>query len=346
LAAADAFLAAARDGRVPDVREEGSSDVGTTFAAARAAAAARPLDAAALDCARAWLRSSFAADGHFLTRGLALRMGLELHAARAVALDATTMSAYSDANAWLRHYGAFIECSAVDSPLVQYTRLCQRVAQLCHFHMKKAIREHVVRKRLITDKELAEHVFADVDKLMYSSAQSEAELRAEWTTFEEKWGDRVPAFVAYFRKNWMSDRWLRAWASFQRAAVATYWINTTNAAEGFFKVAKRVLLLGRRAIDFMSALRLLVGVPDGGGSVDVSYVRKLLDRCRRVRAAREPPAHRLHVKHLQGAISDILSRDGGDGSAVTASERDLDRGIVRVMPRAGAVYIAPKAGGE
>jgi hypothetical protein len=332
LAAADAYLDTVRTSGLPPP----SSDA--RFASARAELVSAPLSPDATSAATSAFRQVIISRFPFLVRGLASRLRDALLTARGASLKAKNMAEFMRVNEGLDAYHGVISV-APGSPVNAYVRTCcvQR-AFLCLFHMGKALREHVQRKRLITDKQDLAEMFKGIDALMWDGTSSLSLCRDAFSVFKARWDDRYPDFFVYFEKNWMCDTWLALWAPFGRRATSTLQIHTTNGAEAFFRVIKCVLQLGHTFINFVDVLRLLTGIPGDADSVAHSYVAKLHKRMQSVRDRVEKPLARARTDAVQSAVRQLWDNEP-NGDAIKAT--CIEEGAFAVQPSASAVRIVP-----
>ena len=152
------------------------------------------------------------------------------------------------------------------------------------------------------------------------------------------WVGTYPGFFSYFEKNWMAEKWLPLWVPWCRAALSTFHINTTNAAELLFNVINSVLLLGRRATNFVSVLLKLVGQPGNIHSVEDSYVNQILSECWDVRNG-DAPARQIHLERERQKLLLVWTRCDGHGDSVEVMNLALD--ILRVMSGTEACSYMP-----
>ena len=153
------------------------------------------------------------------------------------------------------------------------------------------------------------------------------------------WVGTYPGFFSYFEKNWMAEKWLPLWMPWCRAALSTFHINTTNAAELLFNVINSVLLLGRRATNFVSVLLKLVGQPGNIHSVEDSYVNQILSERWDVRNC-DAPAHRIHLERERLKLQSVWTQCGGHWDSVEVM--NLALGLLRVMPGTEAYSYVPR----
>jgi hypothetical protein len=332
LAAADVYLATVHATGLPPL----SSDA--RFNPALAGLAAAPLSPGATAAATSAFRPVIIGRFPFLVRGLARRLRDELSTARDASRKAKNMAEFMRVNESLAAYNGVISVEP-GSPVFAYVRTCcvQR-AFLCLFHMSKALREHVQRKRLITDKQDLAAMFKGIDALMWDGTPSVSLFRDAFAAFKSCWDDRYPQFFSYFEKNWMCDTWLALWAPFGRRATSTLQIHTTNGAEAFFRVIKCVLQLGHTFINFVDVLRLLTGIPGDADSVAHSYVAKLHKRMQSVRDRVEKPLSRARTDALQSAVWHVWNNEPNGGAIISTC---TEEGVFTVRPSTSAVRIVP-----